>query len=207
MIRSHHQRAFPNKRQLAITAVSALTAGILILGAFAVPVAIASVQRSQATTFVAPLGEPSDDASDKLSPETLSDHGIEGVDTNSVRHLGSADATDYWVGVDSAGQICLLAQPSSDTSLLASSCVPPDWMKGEAIPLIASTSGWNAEAYLVPNGTDVSKLARGWRAVGTNLLVVDPKSAGFNTVSLKRSNTAGNHDDLAPLVIMRELRE
>ncbi|WP_432541942.1 hypothetical protein [Kineococcus sp. SYSU DK002] len=95
--------------------------------------------------------------------------GIEAVDADSTRYLGSTQVAEYWVGLD-GDEICLV-QSLRGTGTVAASCADAGYFERSGVQLSTSSLGVSAAGLLVPEGFDLADAVgdEEWVPVSDNL--------------------------------------
>jgi hypothetical protein len=178
-----------------LAAVTAVVAATLLWGH-----AGSAAARDAALAEAGVLQQPAA-ASDRLpSGFPVDAHGTGGIVPASARSLGTQDGTAYWIALDRAANVCLLAQSVADRAVTSASCVSPAEfaISGSALRV---DGRWTVEAFLVPDSVDTGVASGPWVAVGRNLVVYSAGGTAANArtgSSLDLPRTAG-----APLTLTR----
>jgi hypothetical protein len=140
-------------------------------------------------------------ASDRLPSGFPADvHGTGGIVPASARSLGTQGGTAYWIALDRASNVCLLAQSVKDRAVTSASCVSAAEFEKSGSALRVD-GRWSVEAFLVPDSVDTAVASGAWVAVTRNLIVYSATGATANArtgSSLDLPRTAG-----APLTLTR----
>ncbi|MGJ8720545.1 MAG: hypothetical protein ACSHW9_01750 [Salinibacterium amurskyense] len=118
-----------------------------------------------------------DAATSDLLPKELDTTmlGTGGLDSSSLRVLGEDETTEYRVGLDKAGQICLVVTLKDALLVTASTCERAGVVEQEGLHL--GIQGNETEGsieqtvYLLPDATDERTAQDLWKHVGSNILV------------------------------------
>jgi hypothetical protein len=178
----------------ALLVVLAICAGSLLWGA-----AGAAFGRDAAISTAQVLGGGQARA-DRLPPGFPADqHGDGGIDAGSSRLLGVQNGTSYWIALDARSNVCVLAQPTGRSDVIAAACSDAGELETSGTSLRVDAGTWRLEAFLVPDSIDATSLSGGWTAVADNLVTYSgPGSSG--SVQLERDPGSPG----APVTLTRE---
>lgn len=181
---------------LGLTAAVAVVVGVSVLGG-----AAGSASARDAALAAADVLRVPATASDRLpSGFPVDAHGTGGIVAGSARAVGTQDGTAYWIALDRAANVCLLAQSVKDRAVTSAACVSPAEFSTSGSALRVD-GRWTVEAFLVPDSVDTGVASGPWVAVSRNLVVYAATGAALNArtgSSLDLPRTTG-----APLTLTR----
>jgi hypothetical protein len=157
-----------------LATVTAIVAATLLWGA-----AGSAAARDAALAEAGVLQQPAA-ASDRLPSGFPADaHGTGGIVPASARSLGAQGGTAYWIALDRAANVCLLAQSLADRAVTSAACTSPAEFAASGSALRVD-GRWTVEAFLVPDSVDAGVASGPWVAVSRNLVVYDAAGAALN---------------------------
>lgn len=114
------------------------------------------------------------------------------LQASTVRFAGSTESQRFWVGIDSAGKVCIVTTAGTPETGGAA-CAPADVVKSSGVMMVLTpdrASGLSEFAvYLLPDVADAAKVSGPWQAVGGNVVVADADAArSAITVKVPRSD-------------------
>lgn len=181
---------------LGLAVAVAVVVGVSVLGGAAGSASARDAALAAADVLRSPAA-----ASDRLpSGFPVDAHGTGGILRASARSLGTQGGTAYWVALDRASNVCLVAQSVKDRAVTSASCVSPAEFSTSGSALRVDGK-WAVEAFLVPDSVDTGVASGAWVAVSRNLVVYSATAAAANArtgSSLDLPRTAG-----APLTLTR----
>ena len=181
---------------LGLTAAVAVVVGVSVLGGAAGSASARDAALAAADVLRSPAA-----ASDRLPTGFPVDaHGTGGIVGASARSLGTQGGTAYWIALDRASNVCLLAQSVKDRAVTSGSCVSPAEFERSGSALRVD-GRWTVEAFLVPDSVDTGVASGAWVAVSRNLVV-------YSATGAAASARTGSSVDLpraggAPLTLTR----
>jgi hypothetical protein len=168
-----------SRRTDLLIAIAVIAAVLLVVAATVLGGAVgAASARDAAVSAAGVLGRDAA-ASDRLPAAFPAEaHGTGGIDPASARSLGTQGGTAYWIPLDRAANVCLLAQSTRDRAVTSGSCVSPAELERSGAALRVDGAKWALEAFLVPDSVDAAAASGAWQAVGDNLVVYSAASVG-----------------------------
>jgi hypothetical protein len=164
--------------------MSARTASTIVLTAVVTGAAVGGIALAQpamaraaaisALPVLTRQQTPLVDLPDNLVSTTL---GNGGLDEESARLLGKDAETSFWAALDTASNICLVAQSRAHPELSAATCPGAQDFLIRGAWLQVVSSEWNVEAQLQPDARAGTAPGAGWVRL-TDALSVRADGAG-----------------------------
>ncbi|KAA9105946.1 hypothetical protein [Microbacterium rhizomatis] len=160
------------------------------------------IATSAASAGVLPLSVLYAGSAASVADESVyAEMGDGGIDVSSLVEVASDDVGDHLVGLDAAGNVCLITTIRA-TGLTASSCTDPEVFKETGVPLsigsrLDSGEFVTSESYLLPDAVVLENsvlVDAGLTAVTPNLLIGD--TSGLPSESLNVGTQDGEPFEL-----------
>jgi hypothetical protein len=153
--------------------------------------------RASAVLDVLGGGQSSDDkipAEQAKRPEV---HGESGLKLDSTRLISKGSTGSYYAGEDNSGNVCLLMFPRVGGGSMSACTKVENFVLRGVGATYENRDGAYTEAYLLPDGTDVTANSAGLKPHGKNLLVGDTRQVATDQRVQRLPTANGKHVEFA----------
>lgn len=135
----------------------------------------AKPDQTKPSDVLAAIASPTARSASLPSAIVPSEHGQGGIDTSTLRTIGTSDGSTFWVGLDESSNICMLVDLDGETS--ASVCNTPANVEESGLNLGLAGNERKPDrkqivSVLLPDSAKAASQGP-WKPIGDNLVVAE----------------------------------